>query len=169
MGDQMSPAMATVATRSLRVRQAPGENSEMIAGVKEKESYKVIGISSDGAWVQLEIPAAPEGVGWVSANFVTVTGDITEVAIVQMPANAEAPPSSNESPQVLPTPAPGYVVVSADGTPLRVRSAPTAEEDNKVGNVFDGETYRILVRIDVPQLGLENGGWVAAEFVIIGE
>ena len=46
--------------------------------------------------------------------------------------------------------------------------------DNKVGNVFDGETYNVLeisedgawVRIDVPQLGLENGGWVSSEYVI---
>ena len=67
----------------------------------------------------------------------------------------------------------GTVTISSD-LPLRVRSEPTTAVDNKVGNVFDGETYNVLeisedgawVRIDVPQLGLENGGWVSSEYVI---
>ncbi len=43
-------------------------------------------------------------------------------------------------------------------------AAPTADEDNKVGNVFDGEIYRALeasedglwVKIDVPELELRT-------------
>ncbi|RIK52288.1 MAG: hypothetical protein DCC57_10165, partial [Chloroflexi bacterium] len=74
-------------------------------------------------------------------------------------------------------PALGYVTINSGDTPLRVRSAPTTEEDNKVGNVYDGEIYRVLevsedgqwVRIDIPELNLENGGWVSAEFVIMGQ
>ena len=94
---------------------------------------------------------------------------------------AEATPAATEEPAAEATPAPteepagdlGTVTINSD-LPLRVRSEPTAEVDNKVGNVFDGETYTVLevsadgawVRIDVPQLGLENGGWVAAEYVV---
>ena len=60
--------------------------------------------------------------------------------------------------------------------PLRVRSAPTDAEDNKIGNVFNGESYPVLeisedglwVKIDVPELA-EDGGWVSSEYVILGE
>ncbi len=70
-------AMATVATRSLRVRQSPDENAEVVAGVKEGETYKVLSISDDGQWVQLAVAAAPGGQGWVSANYVSVNGALT--------------------------------------------------------------------------------------------
>ena len=406
------PAMATISASSLRVRALPTDDSEVVAGVKQGESYKVIGISADGAWIQIEIDKSPTGTGWVSASFVTLEGDITNIAtvdaaeateepvaeataeateeptaeateepaaeataeateepaaeatpeateepvaeatpeateepaaeatpeateepaaeatpeateeamaeatddivgmlasdesfsilvsalqaagladdlaaggsagdvtifaptnaafealgqeavdalladptgalaqvllyhvvpgqvltkdlsdglelatlhgatvrfavldtgtminganivIADVPATngvihvidalilppdeapaAEATPAATEEPAAEATPAPteepagdlGTVTINSD-LPLRVRSEPTAEVDNKVGNVFDGETYTVLevsadgawVRIDVPQLGLENGGWVAAEYVV---
>ncbi len=234
----VGPAMATISARSLRVRQAPDDTSEVVAGVKEGEKYKVLGISSDGLWVQLEIPKAPAGKGWVSADFVTLEGDITNVTKIQVPAmtstevatatqavattevatatqtvmatevmtptaamtpepvatqtptateamtstevmtataTVSATQTSGQQPSA--TPGPGFALVQTDGTPLRVRSAPTTAEDNKIGNVFNGEIYRVLevsqdgkwVRIDVPQLGVKDGGWVSSEFVVIGK
>ena len=49
--------------------------------------------------------------------------------------------------------------------------------NNKIGNVFYGEVYAVLeisedgqwMRIDVPELDPENGGWVSAEYVVLGE
>ncbi len=197
----VEPAQATINTRSLRVRQGPGESFEQIASVKEGETYDVTGMSSDGAWVQLAIEEAPEGNGWVSTEMVTLEGDITNIPTVEAEGAAEAmttpeateeampeatevpaeemtPEATEEAPAegaVTPPPA-GYALVQAV-PPLRVRNAPNAEEENKVGNVFDGEIYKVLevsedgqwVRIDVPELGLEDGGWVAAEFVVLGE
>ncbi|MCC9075431.1 SH3 domain-containing protein [Litorilinea aerophila] len=185
---EVEPARATVATRSLRVREAPSTESEMIAGVKEGETYDVLAISSDGAWIQLAIPSAPDGKGWVSANFVTLEGDITNIPTVEVEAsastdtageaNAEEATAEDEASEAAPavTPEPGYVLIQTDGTPLRVRSAPTTEEDNKIGNVFNGEVYRILeisedgqwIKIEVPELS-EDGGWISAEFAVIGQ
>lgn len=297
----LEPAQATISTSSLRVRAEPNEDSDVVAGVRQGETYPVIGISSDGEWVQIEIDRAPDGTGWVSSSFVTLAGDITNIPITfvaeesateesateeateeatdeateepaeeateepteevadepteepaeeateeptevateepaeevaeepaeeatEEPADeateepteeateeateepteevAEEPaeePVAEETPtpqdvpvaqqtptptpeladpSTLPVPAPGYVVINSGRTPLRVRSEPsTATEDNKVGHVFTGETYRILeisedgqwIRIDVPQLNLPDGGWIFAEFAIIGE
>ena len=74
-------------------------------------------------------------------------------------------------------PAAGLVLINSEDLPLRVRSAPTAEEDNKIGNVFHGEVYEFLeisedgqwVRINVPELDPENGGWVSSEYVVLGK
>ncbi|MEZ4608871.1 MAG: hypothetical protein R2838_01200 [Caldilineaceae bacterium] len=51
-------AMATVATRSLRVRSAPNPDAEVVAGVREGETYPVVDLSSDGEWVLLAVLAA---------------------------------------------------------------------------------------------------------------
>lgn len=80
-------ATATVSARSLRVRAEPSESAEVVAGINQGETYNVIGLSSDGLWVQLEIPTAPSGNGWVSANFVTVQGSITDTVIAEVPAS----------------------------------------------------------------------------------
>jgi uncharacterized protein YgiM (DUF1202 family) len=78
-------ATATVTTRSLRVRNAPVESAEVIAGINQNEQYRVLGISSDGLWVHLAIDGAPGGSGWVSSSFVTVEGPITDIATVTAP------------------------------------------------------------------------------------
>lgn len=236
----VEPATATVNTRSLRVRQEPNEASEQVASIKDGETFDVLGISSDGNWIQLALPEVDGGGGWVSTGFVTLQGDITNIkttAVIDSEAEAEesATDESEAEPEATATaapeeesaeatstaepeegaaatpeaeeetdadaeatatpqpeagatgivivdgvaqPAPGYALVVIDGNDaLRVRSAPTAEEDNKVGNVRNGEAYEVLevspdgnwVRIDVPALKLEDGGWVSADFVVIGE
>jgi uncharacterized protein YgiM (DUF1202 family) len=258
----IGPAQATIATQTLRVRSLPSENAEVVARVREGETYPVTGISSDGAWIQLTVEEAPDGAGWVSAEFVTLAGDITNIAIVEvdpatLPTAApteeatpeptaeptaeatpeptqeptaepteEATPEPTAEPTEEPTPEPttepteeatpeptaepteeatpeataeptaepteeptaeptqeptaepteepaaelGTVTIVTD-LPLRVRSEPTSEVDNKIGNVFNGEVYTVLevsadslwVRIETPQFP-QGSGWVSAEY-----
>jgi len=168
-------AMATIATRSLRVRQLPDENSEVVAGVAEGESYRVLALSDDGLWIQLAIESAVEGNGWVSTNFVTVEGDITDLAS----ANSTAAESGNSDVTLLPTPQSGFATVNTDGVRLRVRSGPTTEMPI-VGYIYDGESYEILETsadgawVRIPASTGSNtdnteGGWVAAEFLLVGQ
>jgi len=195
-------ATATVAVRSLRVRNAPGENAEVIAGISEGEQYRVLAISSDGLWVELAIDSAPEGSGWVSANFVTVEGPITDAATVEVPTPvvAEAAPVTDTAsvtltaeittevaadatttitPTVIATPAPGFALIVTDGTRLRVR-AEALTDAAIVGYVYNGESYQVLevsadgqwVRIAGSTESVSDnptGGWVAAQFVVIGQ
>lgn len=264
----VAPATATISADSLRVRAEPSDTAEVVAGARGGESYPVIGISSDGAWIQLEIDRSPSGTGWVSASYVTLEGDITNIVIVEVEASeaittevgteeataeatteageeaateeatAEPTAEATEEPVEEATPEATEAVTetatteateepteeateepaeeatpeateeaTAEATeeataaeeadtetdaatsdtelgtvtivtdlPLRVRSAPTADEENKVGNVFDGEVYTVLeisddgewVRIDVPELA-EDGGWVSAEYVVFND
>lgn len=176
-------AMATVATRSLRVRKDPDDNSEVVAGIAEGESYKVVGLSADGQWVQLAIEGAVGGAGWVSANFVTVEGDITNINTGQIAANqvptATASTANDGTPVLIPTPAAGFAVVKTGETRLRVREQPTTDSAI-VGYVYNGETYPVLETsadgqwVKIPPSSGDNtdnasGGWVAAEFLLIGQ
>jgi uncharacterized protein YgiM (DUF1202 family) len=263
----VSPAQVTVSAASLRVRSGPSELAAVIAGARQGESYPVLGISSDGAWLLIEIDRSPTGEGWVASSFVILEGDITNIESIDIeglefeleeatpepteepqpeatpvpteepvaeatpepteepiaeatpepteepvaeatpepteepvaeatpvpteepvaeatPAPteepvAEATPEPTEEPVAEATPAPaeesaGFITVASGELPLRVRSTPTTDADNRIGNVQDGETYRVLeisedglwVRIEVPGLGPDNGGWVFAEFVV---
>lgn len=178
-------AMATVSTRSLRVRQEPNEASEVVAGIAAGETYRVLALSSDGQWIQLAIDSSPTGAGWVSANFVTVEGDITDLAVGNSVSAAVTTTAtttdSAAAPAVtlVPTPQPGYALVSTDGIRLRVRSEPTTDSPI-VGYAYDGETYQVIATsgdglwVQIPPATGDNtdnpdGGWVAAEFLIIGQ
>lgn len=192
-------AMATVAARSLRVRQSPDGEAEVVYGVKEGENYKVLSISDDGQWVQLSIADAPEGQGWVSANFVSVNGALTggedemaaessEVILQPTPAPAEesseamADDAMGEeamAEEEIVAPEAGYALVNTDGIRLRVRAEANTESEI-AGYIYDGETYMVIevnddgtwVKIagDTAEVtDNPSGGWVAAEFLVLGE
>jgi uncharacterized protein YgiM (DUF1202 family) len=97
--------MATVTARSLRVRAEPSESAEVVAGIREGEQYEVIGRSSDGLWLELAIPQATQGSGWVSANFVTVAGSITDAEVSSAPVATEAPAEEAATPVATEAPA----------------------------------------------------------------
>lgn len=179
-------ATATVNARSLRVRNQPSETAEVIAGIEEGQTYRVLGISSDGLWVELAIDDAPGGSGWVSASFVSVAGPITDVSTTEVPtATAPLTGTAGTTATVTTTvtasatPAPGFALVRTDGTRLRVRAEPSIEAAI-VGYVYNGESYPVVeisadgqwVRIGPSTDSVTDnptGGWVAAEFVAVGE
>lgn len=185
--DLADNATATVTARSLRVRAAPSDSAEVVFGIREGEQYPVIALSSDGGWVQLSIPDAPQGEGWVNANFVTVEGSITDAAVVETggaasaaAGNVVATPSGISTADTAANAAVapgagGIAVVNGEGLRLRVRATPSTTGDI-VGYAYDGERFPVLessadgawVRIG-GRIDTDNpdGGWVAAEFVVI--
>ena len=126
----IGPAMATISATSLRVRAVPSDTAEVVAGAKQGETYKVIGISSDGSWIQIEIDRAPDGTGWVSASFVTLEGDITNIATVEVDAAMlAAAEAATAEPAVAPTKAPAEEpTVEATAVPAEEPAATPTEE-----------------------------------------
>lgn len=168
-------AKATVSAKSLRVRSEPGPDAEVLGGIKEGQVYDVIGLSSDGEWVQLAIPALRGGKGWVSANFVSVKGAITGAAITQA-ATAAAVRLPTPTPRLAPQPAAvaGTATVKTEGVRLRVRAKPSAKSDI-VGYVYNGEVFEVKGKTDDGtwteiggRTGTDNinGGWVSTEYLV---
>ena len=171
-----NPAQATVNARSLRVRGEPSPDAEVVGGIKEGEVYDVIGLSSDGEWVQLAIPAIAGGEGWVSANYVSVKGAITEVDITEAAATAvgSSPRLPTPTPSAGMAAGPGTATVQTEGVRLRVRAQPSANGEI-VGYVYNGEVFPVLDTTADGQwtqiggrIGTDNvnGGWVASEFLV---
>ena len=80
---------------------------------------------------------------------------------------------------LVPTPQPGFALVRTDGIRLRVRSEPTTDAPI-VGYAYDGETYQVVATsgdglwVQIPPATGDNtdnpdGGWVAAEFLLINQ
>jgi len=164
-------ATATVSAASLRVRAKPSSDANVIFGIKQGEQYKVIGLSSDGEWVELDLPDAPNGAGWVSANFVTVEGAITDAPVTKVTPAAPQTPKASAQDNGAATP--GTATVVTEGTRLRVREEPNGNA-KIAGYVYNGEIFPVLetssdgawVKIG-GRTGTDNlnGGWVAAEFL----
>jgi uncharacterized protein YgiM (DUF1202 family) len=266
----VEPATITISTRSLRVRALPSDDADVVAAVSAGDTFTVTGISSDGEWIQVKIEDGPDGLGWVSAEFVTLTGDITNIPTIDVDtlatpeATEEATAEATEEATVEPTAEPteeataepteeatveatavvteeaaveatpvateeateeatveatetvtaevtaepteeatpeataeateeatpettpaatdeasasdlGTVTIVVD-LPLRVRSEPDANADNKIGSVYNEEVYKVLevtpdglwVRIETPQFP-EGSGWISSEFVVFNE
>lgn len=177
--DGDSGAMGVITTRSLRVRAEPNADAEVVTGVREGESYKVLAISDDGEWVQLAIERAPGGSGWASANFVSVNGEISGAGEGEAADAGQAAGEAmeGESTAEVEAPAPGMALVNTDGIRLRVRAEPSTDAEI-VGYVYDGETYPVVGESDdgswvqiegVADSDNPSGGWVAAEFVVLGQ
>ncbi len=169
-------AKATVSAKSLRVRAEPGPDAKVLGGIKEGQVYDVIGLSSDGEWVQLAIPALSGGKGWVSTNFVNVKGAITGAAITEA-ATAAAVRLPTPTPRLAPQPAAvsGTATVKTEGVRLRVRAEPSANSDI-VGYVYNGEVFEVKGKSDDGtwteiggRTGTDNlnGGWVSSEYLVL--
>ncbi len=140
-------AMATVTARSLRVRAQPGESAEVVAGIREGEQYEVIGRSSDGLWIELAIPKAPQGSGWVSANFVTVSGAITDAKVSSAPvaSTPTAAPTVATVTEAVATAAPTEEAAEAVAT-----AAPTEEAAEAVATAAPTEEAAEAVATAAP-------------------
>lgn len=57
----------------LNVRRNPAPEAEIIGTLESGESVQVDLQSQDGQWYRIRYPAAPQGVGWVSARYLEVS------------------------------------------------------------------------------------------------
>jgi hypothetical protein len=84
------------------VREGPGTNYPVVAGLTAGDKIPAIGRDAAGAWFVINSSAAPKGQGWLSARVVSYAGDASSLPVLAAP-----PP-----PPVTATPKPG-----ANGNP----------------------------------------------------
>ena len=144
MAGMSSSELATVNTRSARVRSGPAADAEVVGGALAGDIFPVAEKSADGKWVRIYFPGT-DGEAWVGSELV----DVSAVGL-----NVKY----------------GNVTVNTDGPRLRVRNAPTVDGEI-VGYVYNGETrYAVGVSPDgkwallfLPALA--GPTWVSAEYV----
>ncbi len=89
--------VAVVVATSINVRGGPGTNYPIVGGLSNGVSCAIFGRNADASWWQV---GCPNGVnGWVFTELIAISGDITNVPIV----NA-APPPQQVAPPAPPPP-----------------------------------------------------------------
>jgi heat shock protein HslJ/uncharacterized protein YraI len=95
------PTATVIARKGVNVRTGPALNFPVIGIAPFGSTLEVIGVSADGTWWVVSVPAAPEGNGWVSDEFVQVeNGD--NVLVIPSPPT----PTPLATPTATATPAP---------------------------------------------------------------
>lgn len=79
--NEPQPVTATT-TDVLNIRQGPGTTNRALGKLPQGTTVTVVGKNDDGSWLQIQIPDKPDR-GWVSAQFVTVEGDLNAVPVVE--------------------------------------------------------------------------------------
>jgi hypothetical protein len=101
------PPSLTITADLLRVRAGPGTAYGTAGSVRAGETFTVLAKSEDGKWWQVELPGTK---GWVSGEYVHVTGAVEEVTVAKV-----APP---------PTAQPQQPAAAAGAAPIEAASAP---------------------------------------------
>jgi heat shock protein HslJ/uncharacterized protein YraI len=95
------PTATVIARKGVNVRTGPGLNFPVIGIAPFGSTLEVVGVSADGTWWVINVPAATGGNGWVSDEFVRVQ-DSDGVMVIPSPPT----PTPVATPTPTATPAP---------------------------------------------------------------
>ncbi|HSN74919.1 MAG TPA: META domain-containing protein, partial [Anaerolineae bacterium] len=85
-----TPTGTVVGTQSLNVRSGPGTAFPVIGVASAGDQGEIVGVSADGRWWAVAAPSAPDGVGWVSVDFVLAT-NAEDVPVIASPPTPVPP------------------------------------------------------------------------------
>jgi uncharacterized protein YraI len=80
----------------LNIRQGPSRTTTSLGKLPKGTTVTAVGRNGDGTWLQIQIPDSSD-LGWVSAEFVTVEGDVNTLP-VETGNDSGGAPSPTETP-----------------------------------------------------------------------
>jgi uncharacterized protein YraI len=153
---------AAIANYNTGIYSGPGENYVFYAAFLGSSTAKVIGVSEDSAWWVISVPPAPNGQGWVSAAWVTVTGaeGVPVVPTPPVPPTTELVPPGPDDPQA--TALANVYVRSGPGANYPAYGiAPAGASAWVIGVSEDGAWWVVRLNPEVVGAGY---GWVMGEY-----
>ena len=78
--------------QKINVRKGPGIEYELLGVLNSNDVVFITGKDTSGAWIQIEFAGAPDGKGWVTAEFLQV-GNIEGVPLIGVAANETPTPT----------------------------------------------------------------------------
>ena len=98
-----SPTLAAAVTGTVQgetnVRYGPGVDYPRVAVINAGEVYPIVAYHTQFGWVQLQIPEAPNGIGWVARDLLVIRGDVFSTTAISQ--TNFALPTLTPTPQVL--------------------------------------------------------------------
>jgi len=144
--------MALVTTDALNLRNGPGTGYDVLATLLANQNFTVVGRVADNSWLQLDNNGI---VGWSSANYLQVSGDLNKIAVGG---------GGNVAPPTGPT---GVRVRTFAN--VRVRSGPSTSTDIIDNLAFGSDVDVIGHTADSTWLKVSYGngatGWIFSPYV----
>ncbi|HJW84604.1 MAG TPA: SH3 domain-containing protein, partial [Anaerolineae bacterium] len=151
-GYKWNPAVTirpfVTANNDVYVRSGPGTHFGRIGLITQGSAHPLAGRNEDSSWLQISYPDASSR-GWISAQFVTLAGDIGSVSIVSAP-----PPDR---------------LAATTRNDLNIRSG-AGTQFERIGTLAAGTTVEILGRtagnawLQIAYPDANSRGWIAAQF-----
>jgi heat shock protein HslJ/uncharacterized protein YraI len=110
-----TPTGRVTGTQGLNVRSGPGVNFPVIGFARSGDEGEIVGRNEDSTWWAVAMPSAPNGAGWVAADFV-LASNIENVPVIAAPPPPTAAPTARPTavpPVATPTPPPAPTATSA--------------------------------------------------------
>ncbi len=128
---------ATVnATDTLRVRADPSTDAAILGRLRLGTTVMILARSDDSQWWQIAYPDATQ-VGWVAAEYVTVTGSADSVPVVSPTATPTPAPTDTTTPTDTPAPTDTPVPTSTLAPTLEPPTpTPTPTASNLLQNIL---------------------------------
>ncbi|MFZ5922634.1 MAG: SH3 domain-containing protein, partial [Chloroflexota bacterium] len=139
------------ATARLNVRAAPATSAEALGMLEAFVEVQINGKDASGAWYRIDYPDGPDGLGWVAAQYVLVTG-IVDVPVIQT-GDGDSGPSGTLTEAIN--------VRAGPGTSFESLGLLSAGAVVSLTGKNDDATW---LQIDYPG-GPGGKGWVSAAFV----
>jgi heat shock protein HslJ len=98
-----TPTGRVTAPSGVNVRSGPGTNYPVIGVAPFGAEGEIVGRTADSQWWAVSVPAAPGGIGWVSDDYVAVTG-VEDVPVIAVPPPVYVPPAPGPAPTPAPPP-----------------------------------------------------------------
>jgi len=100
-GDGAITARVAVTDARLNIRVGPGTEFRIVAKADPGESFTALAHNGASTWIEIAVPGIGDGVGWVAAEFVTVSRPVNE-----LPISARALAAPQQAAPSLATPMP---------------------------------------------------------------
>lgn len=160
----IEPLEATT-NAQVNVRTGPSQTNASLGLIDFNTKIQIIGKDQSGKWYRIAYKDVPSGMGWVTASFVTFTGDTEKIPVVDASTPDPATPAQASS---TPTPAARTASVTAK---INVRSGP-AQSFDSLGIIESGTIVTLTGRNEISnwvQIEFKDApdgkGWVAALYL----
>jgi len=154
---------SAVANFNTTIYGGPGTNYVVYGAFLGSQTAVVVGKSEDGKWWAINIPVAPTGNGWVSADWVTVKNadNVPTLPTPPVPPTADLVPPDPSDPQAT-TLANTYVRTGPATNYPAYGIAPVGVTAFVIGKSEDSQWW--AVRLNPEKVGV-GYGWVSVQYV----
>ncbi len=97
------PSGRVNAPQGLNIRSGPGVNFPVIGFAEDGDEGEIVGRSADNRWWAAAVSSAPDGIGWVSADFV-IASNTENVPVLEVEPPVIVVPTTAATPTPVPLP-----------------------------------------------------------------